>query len=179
MLMVSLTGLLYVAGPHGSASATISRRTSAREFAGGWLGWLTFGQTHNYNFGFSLLGNLGATIVYVGARPDQPAVPDEFPARQLDSRAAAKGKTAPEHRIQIRRGNCPGKARARNWKNKNANWKRKSSTEKSSSGLGADGLPVPEPTVRDLSVPQAKGPRFRKTTCRRNRRRKSRSDRPA
>ena len=24
--------------------------------------------------------------------------------------------------------------------------------------------PVPEPTVRDLSVPQAKGPRFRKTT---------------
>jgi len=32
------------------------------------------------------------------------------------------------------------------------------------SGLGADGLPVPEPTVRDLSVPQNKSPRFRKTT---------------
>ena len=36
--------------------------------------------------------------------------------------------------------------------------------EKISSGLGADGLPVPEPTVRDLSYPQAKGPRVRKTT---------------
>jgi S-DNA-T family DNA segregation ATPase FtsK/SpoIIIE len=34
---------------------------------------------------------------------------------------------------------------------------------KTSSGLGADGLPVPEPTVRDLSYPQAKGPRIRKT----------------
>ena len=32
------------------------------------------------------------------------------------------------------------------------------------SGLGADMQPVPEPTVRDLSVPQSKGPRFRKTT---------------
>lgn len=30
------------------------------------------------------------------------------------------------------------------------------------SGLGADGLPVPEPTVRDLSVPQAKAPRGKK-----------------
>ena len=28
------------------------------------------------------------------------------------------------------------------------------------SGLGADLQPVPEPTVRDLSVPQAKGPRY-------------------
>ena len=33
------------------------------------------------------------------------------------------------------------------------------------SGLGADMKPVPEPTIRDLSVPQAsKGPRVRKTT---------------
>ena len=32
------------------------------------------------------------------------------------------------------------------------------------SGLGADMQPVPEPTVRDLSVPQNKGPRYRKTT---------------
>jgi S-DNA-T family DNA segregation ATPase FtsK/SpoIIIE len=32
------------------------------------------------------------------------------------------------------------------------------------SGLGADMQPVPEPTVRDLSVPQSKGPRYRKTT---------------
>ena len=32
------------------------------------------------------------------------------------------------------------------------------------SGLGADLQPVPEPTVRDLSVPQSKGPRYRKTT---------------
>jgi S-DNA-T family DNA segregation ATPase FtsK/SpoIIIE len=36
--------------------------------------------------------------------------------------------------------------------------------EKTASGLGADMQPVPEPTVRDLSVPQAKGPRVRKTT---------------
>jgi S-DNA-T family DNA segregation ATPase FtsK/SpoIIIE len=41
---------------------------------------------------------------------------------------------------------------------------RSEKVEKTASGLGADGLPVPEPTVRDLSVPQDKGPRFRKTT---------------
>ena len=32
------------------------------------------------------------------------------------------------------------------------------------SGLGPDLKPVPEPTVRDLSVPQAKGAKGRKTT---------------
>ena len=37
-------------------------------------------------------------------------------------------------------------------------------TAKSGSAIGADGLPVPEPTVRDLSVPQPKGPHIRKTT---------------
>jgi S-DNA-T family DNA segregation ATPase FtsK/SpoIIIE len=34
-------------------------------------------------------------------------------------------------------------------------------TEKANSGLGADGKPLPEPTVRDLSVPQAKAPAVR------------------
>ncbi|HUZ07489.1 MAG TPA: DNA translocase FtsK, partial [Candidatus Paceibacterota bacterium] len=48
-----------------------------------------------------------------------------------------------------------------------ANQAKKLQEQVERSGLGADGLPVPEPTVRDLSVPQAKpatGGRFRKTT---------------
>ena len=32
--------------------------------SGGWLGYITYGQTQHYNYGLSLLGNLGAIIVY-------------------------------------------------------------------------------------------------------------------
>jgi len=128
--------------------------------AGGWLGWLTYGQTQKYNFGFSMFGPLGATIVYSALclisllfltnfklgewirawlqKAKIPAVePEKFGEEiALDRRARDLEKQAKKLQEEVAR-----------------------------SGLGADGLPVPEPTVRDLSVPQAKpGGRFRKTT---------------
>src|SRR5271170_2454935 len=62
MLIVSLTGLLYLAD-NGGLRGNIHETIGAQSI-GGWLGWLTYGQTQSRNFGLSLLGPLGATIVY-------------------------------------------------------------------------------------------------------------------
>ena len=61
-LLISLTGLLYMmdeAGLLGKIKETIGSLS-----AGGWLGWVTYGQTQHYEYGFCLLGRVGATIVY-------------------------------------------------------------------------------------------------------------------
>ncbi len=66
ILLISLTGLLYLAdngGLRGKIHVTIGAQS-----IGGLLGWATYGEIRhpNYNlqFGFSLLGPIGATIVY-------------------------------------------------------------------------------------------------------------------
>ena len=90
---------------------------------------------------------------FIPRLPHQPAVPDQFPARRMDSQAFAKE--------EIRAGepnrNPPRKARSNaahaNWKNRRS---KLAGGGRNRSGLGADVQPVPEPTVRDLSVPQAK-----------------------
>jgi S-DNA-T family DNA segregation ATPase FtsK/SpoIIIE len=155
ILLISLTGLLYLAdngGLRGKIHEIIGTQS-----AGGGLGWFTYGQTPTRNFGFSLLGPIGATIVYgalglisllfltdfrlgewirgVFAEKKSAAVasePDEESA--LDRRARELERQARQLQEQVAR-----------------------------SGLGADLQPVPEPTVRDLSVPQNKA-RYRKTT---------------
>jgi phosphotransferase system glucose/maltose/N-acetylglucosamine-specific IIC component len=62
MLLISLTGLLFIFGlrtpQHNVSSETLAWKV------GGALGWLTYGQTPARNFGLSLLGPLGATIIY-------------------------------------------------------------------------------------------------------------------
>jgi S-DNA-T family DNA segregation ATPase FtsK/SpoIIIE len=160
MLIVSLTGLLYLAD--GGGSRGTFHETIGAQSIGGWLGWLTYGQTQNRNFGFSLLGPLGAMIVYgtlclisllfltnfqlgewIRAFFDKPSATVETE------------KKSPEE-IALER-------RARDLEKQ----AKKLQEEVARSGLGADLQPVPEPTVRDLSVPQAKpatGARFRKTT---------------
>lgn len=62
VLLISLTGLLYILDDEhlmGRVHESIGSQS-----AGGWLGYASYGQTPNYNFGFSLLGPIGATIVY-------------------------------------------------------------------------------------------------------------------
>ncbi|HUC84322.1 MAG TPA: DNA translocase FtsK, partial [Candidatus Acidoferrales bacterium] len=129
--------------------------------AGGELGRLT------YEYGFWMLGNLGAVIVYAalglislffltnfnlnqwirslwpkenGSPEDEPISDEEV---ALEKRAKELEKQKRQLEDEVGRAGKP---------------------EKTGSGLGADLQPVPEPTVRDLSVPQAKGPRVRKTT---------------
>ena len=159
LLFVSLTGLLHLLNHVGWISDL--RTTIYAPFAGGWLGYLTYGRLARYDYGFVLLGNLGATIVYASLglisllfltnfqlgdwiralwRTEPAALPGEF-------------KSAEEIGLEKRARELEKQKRLL-----------EQEVEKTSSGLGADLQPVPEPTVRDLSVPQAKGPRLRKTT---------------
>jgi DNA segregation ATPase FtsK/SpoIIIE, S-DNA-T family len=127
--------------------------------AGGLLGKTMFDfKLGGYDWGFWMLGSVGATIIYLALcfisllfltnfklggwiRALLEKDPDEIEPKKsnddavLERRARELEKEAKKLQEQVAR-----------------------------SGLGADGLPVPEPTVRDLSVPQNKPPRFRKTT---------------
>src|SRR5579859_5445236 len=159
VLVLSLTGLLYImdnAGWFGKVRETIGSLS-----AGGWLGFMTFGQTPRYEYGFSLLGTAGATIVYTtlclisvlfltnfrlgewirGFLEKMPASIDAKP----------EPKSPEEGALERRARELERQAK-------------KLQEEVARTGLGADMQPVPEPTVRDLSVPQAKPGRFRRTT---------------
>jgi DNA segregation ATPase FtsK/SpoIIIE, S-DNA-T family len=160
LLIVSLTGLLYLAdngGLRGKLHETIGAQS-----IGGCLGWLTYGQTQNRNFGFSLLGPLGATIVYATLGLISLLFLTNFrlgdwiralfdkPSKAVESEQKSPEEIALERRAQELEKQA-----------------KKLQEEVARSGLGADLQPVPEPTVRDLSVPQAKaatGGRFRKST---------------
>jgi DNA segregation ATPase FtsK/SpoIIIE, S-DNA-T family len=157
MLIVSLTGLLYLAdngGERGNLHKTIGAQS-----IGGWLGWLTYGQTQDRDFGFSLLGPLGATIIYSALCLISLLFLTNF---QLGEwiRAFVGKKSAPVETEKKSAEEIDLDRRARDLEKQ----AKKLQEEVSRSGLGADLQPVPEPTVRDLSVPQSKGPRFRKTT---------------
>ena len=165
LMFVALTGLLHLAGRIDLINDW--RLSLNAHFAGGWLGYLTYGRVDRYDYGFVLLGRLGATIVYAALgliaalfltnfqlgnwirvlmHKEKSAAADEFKSAEelaLEKRSAELEKQKRRLEEEVGRGE---------------------KTEKTASGLGADGLPVPEPTVRDLSYPQAKGPRYRKST---------------
>ena len=170
VLLISISGLLYMAddGGRNGRFHDVKGITSA----GGVLGYLSYGQTNNWEFGFCLLGNLGATIVYCAlglisllfltnfhlghwiravlhkdnfSAAEEPKSEEEV-ALEKRAKELEKQKRALEQEVQKSAGAATVLA------------------VPAPSGLGADGLPVPEPTIRDLSVPQNKGPRVRKTT---------------
>ena len=66
LLLISLTGLLYLVDD-GGQRGTFHKTISAPSI-GGLLGCATYGEirhpTYNVQYGFSLIGPLGATIVY-------------------------------------------------------------------------------------------------------------------
>ena len=64
ILVISLTGLLCIMSNAGWFRK-ISENIGSLIGAGGFLGFLTFGQTPRYEYGFSLLGTAGAIIVYL------------------------------------------------------------------------------------------------------------------
>src|SRR6185312_14371630 len=61
-LLVSLTGLLFLADKGGVLGKL--HEDIGADSAGGGLGYLTYGDSVRYQWGFSLLGPIGATIVY-------------------------------------------------------------------------------------------------------------------
>ncbi len=158
MLIVSLTGLLRIMD-NAELLEKIPLRIGSLWGSGGLLGFATFGQTPNYNFGVALLGPLGATIIYSALCLISLLFLTNF---QLGEwiRALVDKKSAPVETEKKSAEEIDLERRARDLEKQ----AKKLQEEVSRSGLGADGLPVPEPTVRDLSVPQSRQGRFRKTT---------------
>jgi len=165
VLLIAVSGVLFIAddgGLHG-----VFHEAKNIKSAGGMLGYLTYGETHNWECGFCLLGNLGATIVYSALGLISLLFLTNFHLgrwiRALGPQAAANPddefKSAEELSLEKR-----AKELEKQKKKLEEEVGRSVKPEKTGSGLGADMQPVPEPTVRDLSVPQAKGPRVRKTT---------------
>jgi len=156
ILLISLTGLLYLAdngGLRGKIHDTIGTQS-----AGGGLGWFTYGQTPNRNFGFSLLGPIGATIVYGALGLISLLFLTDFRLGEWIRGFFAENKSADIESKPVEEAALDRRARELERQ------ARQLQEQVARSGLGADMQPVPEPTVRDLSVPQSKGPRFRKTT---------------
>ncbi len=157
VLVISLAGLLYLLDSAGWLGNL--REAIGSQSAGGWLGFVTYGQTPRYEYGFCLLGKVGAIIVYATLCLISLLFLTNFQLGEWIRRllrkepAAAEPKSADETALERRARDLEKQAK-------------KLQEEVQRSGLGADLLPVPEPTVRDLSVPQAKPApaRGRKTT---------------
>ena len=161
VLVLSLTGLLYIMD--NAAWLGKIRESIGSLSAGGWFGYVTYGQSVRYDWGLSLLGGIGATIVYSALGLISVlfltnfrlgdwirGLIDRIPAGRI---VADEPKPAEEAALERRARDLERQAK-------------KLQEEVARTGLGADLQPVPEPTVRDLSVPQAKSPsaRIRKTT---------------
>jgi S-DNA-T family DNA segregation ATPase FtsK/SpoIIIE len=159
LLFVSITGLLHLANNVGLIRDWT--QSISAYFAGGWLGYLTYGRLNSYDYGFVLLGRLGATVVYAALGLISLLFLTNFQLGHWIRILLQKVESAPGDELKSGEEIALEK-RARELEKQ----KRQIEAEvvKVASGLGADGQPVPEPTVRDLSVPQAKGPRYRKST---------------
>jgi len=156
ILLISLTSLLYLAD-NGGLRWKI-HETIGTQSAGGGLGWFTYGQTPTRNFGFSLLGPIGATIVYAALFLISLLFLTDFRLGDWIRGFVAREKSSGIESKPVEEAALDRRARELEKQAK------KLQEEVARSGLGADMQPVPEPTVRDLSVPQSKGPRYRKTT---------------
>jgi S-DNA-T family DNA segregation ATPase FtsK/SpoIIIE len=165
VLLVALTGLCYLTDD-GGRQGKLHEAIGASSI-GGFLGLATFGQTPHYEYGFSLLGTVGAIIVYLvlglmsllfltNFRLGEwiRGFLEKVPTSTTDTEA--EPKSADEGALERRARELEKQAK-------------KLQEEVARTGLGADMQPVPEPTVRDLSVPQARAAsatsiRIRKTT---------------
>ena len=170
LLLLAVSGLMYLADDGGRVGRFhLSKGITS---AGGYLGYLTYGRTRNWEYGFCLLNNIGAIIVYASLGLVSLLFLTNFHLgiwiRALvrkENFQAVPTPTSPEEIALEKRAQDLEKQ----MRQLEQEVGRAEKTEKNPGGLGADLQPVPEPTVRDLSVPQAngfqsKGPRLRKTT---------------
>ncbi len=154
VMLIALTGLLHLM-TNARGLGQLHERIGAHS-AGGMLGWLTYGQTERYEFGLSLAGPAGATIIYSTLCLVSLLFLTNFRLGEwlrglvTGKRAAAVEEAADEEAALERRARELEKQA------------RRLQEEVARSGLGADLQPVPEPQVRDLSVPQVKPGRTKK-----------------
>jgi len=163
-LLVSLTGLLFLADKGGILGKL--HESIGANSAGGGLGYLTYGDSMRYQWGFSLLGPIGATIVYAALCLMSLIFLTAFPFgdwirnRLTGVEETTKAGTT-EEAVLERKARDLQKQAKKLQEEADRNGERTPERAAERSGLGADMQPVPEPTVRDLSVPQSK-PRVKK-----------------
>jgi len=157
LLLVSLTGLLHIMWDSGLTGKI--HDNLGTHSAGGTLGFITF------EYAFWMLGKVGAVIVYATIGLIATLCLTNFrlglwlrawlgsgPLPATKRAGADAGEDEDEEEAALER-------RARELERK----KKELEQEVARSGLGQDMKPVPEPNVRDLSVPQVKpGARLRK-----------------
>jgi S-DNA-T family DNA segregation ATPase FtsK/SpoIIIE len=146
VMMLSLAGLLHMM----DRPLQHLRENVGAHSAGGWFGYFT------YDYGFWMLGAVGATIVYATLYLISLLFLTDFRLGDwlrgwVEKGGAAEGATAEETALDRRARELEKQAK-------------KLQEEVERSGLGADLQPVPEPTVRDLSVPPAKPARGKKVS---------------
>jgi len=159
ILIFSLSGLLNMMD---GLLKTLRENVDAPG-AGGWLGQILFDtKLFGYDWGFWMFGSVGATIVYIALCFISLLFLTNFQLgewiRAIFSKHSATDETGQKSPEEIALERRASELESQT---------KKLQDEVARSGLGADLQPVPEPTVRDLSVPQAKpttGARVRKTT---------------
>src|SRR5215469_15254859 len=134
---------------------------------GGWLGSTLFDfKLFGDDWGFWVFGGVGATIVYAAVCLISLLFLTNFHLGNwiralLATSVGAPGQKSPTSPAETK---SPQEAALERRARELEKQAKQLQEQVARSGLGADMQPVPEPTVRDLSVPQAKGPRIRKTT---------------
>ena len=168
LLLISVTGIFYLLDIHQLAG--YARERIGAPSAGGGLGLLT------YQTCFWMMGTIGAAIVYAALGLIALLFLTNFHLStwirllmRKENFTPVEGKKSPDELALEKRAQELEKQKRQLEEEvgKSGKFPERAADklpEKVSSGLGADGLPVPEPMVRDLSVPQAKGLRVRKTT---------------
>ena len=139
------------------------RESIGANSAGGALGYITYGESARYKWGFSLVGPIGATIAYAGLSLVSLLFLTSFNLgdwlRNRVSGAEEKSKAeTPEEVVLERKARDLQKQAKKLQEEVDKNGDRAPAER---SGLGADMQPVPEPTVRDLSISPSK-PRTKK-----------------
>jgi len=136
----------------------VARENIGAPDAGGFLGKFT------WDDGFWMFGGVGATIIYATLILISLLFLTNFRLSQWLQLLVPKREEATDDGVSTDEAALARRARELEKQSK----KLQEQVEKAagSSGLGADMQPVPEPTVRDLSVPQAKpgSARSKKTT---------------
>ncbi|MCU0783338.1 MAG: DNA translocase FtsK [Verrucomicrobia bacterium] len=145
--VLSLTGLLHMTD--GTALAGSWREKITAPFIGGWLGYFP------YEYGFWMLGGVGATIVYAALYLIGLLFLTNFRLGEwlrgcFSDQLNTEGMTPDEIALERRARDLEKQA------------KKLQEEVTRTSGLGADMKPVPAPTVTDLSVPQARSARPKK-----------------
>jgi len=153
VLLLSATGLMHIVFL-GRSLLGWTEKTGAVS-AGGWLGYGTF------EYGFWMLGTVGALIVYGALLLISLLFLTNFRLGEW-LRGWVTGEYIPAPNVPPEEVALEKKARDLEKKRRVLEQEVEKTAERTAVGLGQDLQPVPEPTVRDLSVPQAKPGRGKK-----------------